>query len=168
MRAIGRTVAATMLAGCVAYAASQAAAETLDGQSIAAPEQAAPALEQAAPAANDAVYDPVGKRDPFRPPRANQTTLAGEARTPLQRYDIGQLRLVAVIYDASTPRAVVEDDAGLGYIVRVGTPIGANGGAVKAIERGKLRVEEESIDFYGDRQASEVVMELATDEGRKR
>jgi Tfp pilus assembly protein PilP len=35
--------------------------------------------------------------------------------------------------------------------VRVGTPIGANGGSVKAIERGKLRVEE-SIDFYGDRQ----------------
>jgi len=120
-----------------------------------------------APAANDAVYDPAGKRDPFRPPRANQTTLAGEARTPLQRYDIGQLRLVAVIYDASQPRAVVEDDAGLGYIVRVGTPIGANGGAVKAIERGKLRVEEESVDFYGDRQASEVIMELATDEGRK-
>jgi type IV pilus assembly protein PilP len=121
-----------------------------------------------APAANDAVYDPAGKRDPFRPPRANQTSLAGEARTPLQRYDIGQLRLVAVIYEASQPRAVVEDDAGLGYIVRVGTPIGANGGSVKAIERGKLRVEEESIDFYGDRQASEVVMELATDEGRKR
>ena len=43
MRAIGRTVAATMLAGCVAYAASQAAAETLDEQPIAAPEQAAPA-----------------------------------------------------------------------------------------------------------------------------
>jgi type IV pilus assembly protein PilP len=120
-----------------------------------------------APQANDAVYDPTGKRDPFRPPRTNQTTLAGEARTPLQRYDIGQLRLVAVIYDAQQPRAVVEDDAGLGYIVRVGTPIGANGGAVKTIERGKVRVEEESIDFYGDRQASEVIMELATDEGRK-
>ena len=75
-----------------------------------------------APSASDAVYDPTGKRDPFRPPRANNTTLAGEARTPLQRYDIGQLRLVAVIYDAQQPRAVVEDDAGLGYIVRVGTP----------------------------------------------
>ena len=121
-----------------------------------------------APASSDAAYDPAGRRDPFRPPRANQTSLAGEARTPLQRYDIGQLRLVAVIYEASTPKAVVEDDAGLGYIVRVGTPIGANGGAVKAIERGKLRVEEESIDFYGERQASEVVMELATDERGKR
>ena len=51
MRAIGRTVAATMLAGCVAYAGSQAAAETLDEQPIAAPEQAA--AEPAAPANAD-------------------------------------------------------------------------------------------------------------------
>jgi len=87
----------------------------------------------------------------------------GESRTPLQRYDLGQLKLVAIIYNAS-PTAVVEDDAGLGYIVRVGTPIGANGGAVKAIEQGKVRVVEESIDFYGDRQTSEVVMELAAEE----
>jgi len=117
---------------------------------------------------NDAAYDPAGRRDPFRPPRTNQTTLMGEARTPLQRYDLGQLRLVAVIYDAQSPRAVVEDNAGLGYIVRVGTPIGANGGAVKVIEKGKMRVEEESIDFYGERQTSEVVMELAAEERGKR
>ena len=116
----------------------------------------------------EAVYDPTGRRDPFRPPRVNQQTASGEARTPLQRYDLGQLKLVAVIYDASSPRAVVEDDAGLGYIVRVGTPIGVNGGEVKAIERGKVRVQEESIDFYGDRQANEVVMELAADERGKR
>jgi len=115
------------------------------------------------PGRADAVYDATGRRDPFRPPRATHTTALGEARTPLQRYDLGQLKLVAIIYNAS-PTAVVEDDAGLGYIVRVGTPIGANGGAVKAIEQGKVRVVEESIDFYGDRQSSEVVMELAAEE----
>jgi hypothetical protein len=43
MRAIGRTVAATVLAGCVAFANSKAGAETLDEQPIAAPEQASPA-----------------------------------------------------------------------------------------------------------------------------
>jgi type IV pilus assembly protein PilP len=117
---------------------------------------------------SEAAYDPTGRRDPFRPPRVNSSTAAGEARSPLQRLEIGQLKLVAVIYEANEPRAVVEDEAGLGYIVKVGTPIGPNGGAVKAIERGKLHVEEESIDFYGDRQASEVVMELASDERGKR
>lgn len=135
---------------------------------VAEPEAGRRPVGRAGAGAAEAVYDPTGRRDPFRPPRVNQTNLAGEARTPLQRYDLGQLRLVAVIYDAQPPRAVVEDDAGLGYIVRVGTPIGANGGAVKAIEQGKVRVEEESIDFYGDRQTSVVVMELAADERGKR
>ena len=49
----------------------------------------------------DKAYDPAGRRDPFRPPRANMTTAQGEIRTPLQRYDIGQLKLVAVIYNAN-------------------------------------------------------------------
>ena len=144
------------------------AAVLLACTAVAAEPQEAEKPKAHSPSANDAVYDPAGRRDPFRPPRANQTNLAGEARTPLQRYDLGQLRLVAVIYDASAPRAVVEDDAGLGYIVKVGTPIGANGGEVKAIERGKMRVEEESIDFYGERQTSEVVLELAAEERGKR
>ena len=142
------------------------AALLLAGTTVAAQPQGVPEKAEGSRGAEgaDATYDATGRRDPFRPPRANQTTLLGEARTPLQRYDLGQLRLVAVIYDAQNPRAVVEDDAGLGYIVRVGTPIGANGGAVKNIEQGKLRVSEESIDFYGERQTSEVVMELAAEE----
>ena len=68
------------------------------------------------PPAVDAPYDPLGRRDPFRPPRVGAAPGA-EGRTPLQRYDVGQLRLVAVIYDTRDPRAVVEDDQGLGYIV---------------------------------------------------
>src|SRR5262245_15206360 len=58
--------------------------------------------------ADDVPYDAAGLRDPFRPPRfsvPNQRT--GEPRTPLQRYEIGQLRLVAIIYNTADPRAVV-------------------------------------------------------------
>ena len=42
--------------------------------------------------AAEAVYDPTGRRDPFGLRAVNQTNLLGEARTPLQRYDLGQLR----------------------------------------------------------------------------
>jgi type IV pilus assembly protein PilP len=150
----------TWLVGAALLLASTAAA-------VETPKDNAPPTARPAPV-DDVAYDATGRRDPFRPPRANQQTLAGEARTPLQRYDLGQLKLVAIIYNAANPTAVVEDDAGLGYIVRVGTPIGANGGAIKAIEQGKVRVQEESIDFYGDRQTSEVVMELASEERGKR
>jgi type IV pilus assembly protein PilP len=109
----------------------------------------------------DVPYDATGRRDPFRPPRAG-TPLSGEPRTPLQRYEIGQLRLVAIIYDTRDPRAVVEDEAGLGYIVKVGTPIGPNGGQVRQIERGRVMITEELTDFYGETRVNEVAMELRT------
>jgi type IV pilus assembly protein PilP len=113
----------------------------------------------------DAPYDATGRRDPFRPPRAGSVR-AGE-QTPLQRYEIGQLRLVAVIYDTREPRAVVEDDQGLGYIVKVGTPVGPNGGQVKEIERGRVLISEDSVDFYGEHRLNEVAMELRTAERGK-
>jgi len=127
---------------------------------------AAPAPEpaNAVEPVEEATYDPVGRRDPFRPPHAAPATAAGEPRTPLERYEIGQLKLVAIIYDTREPRAVVEDDTGLGYIVRVGTAIGLNGGQVRAIERGQVLVEEDSVDFYGDRHPSSVVLQLRTSE----
>jgi type IV pilus assembly protein PilP len=116
----------------------------------------------------DIPYDSSGRRDPFRPPRAGSTTIrSGEARTPLQRYEIGQLRLVAVIYDTHEPRGVVEDNQGLGYIVRAGTAIGPNGGVVREIERGRLLIDEDSIDFYGEHHRTSVTMELRTAERGK-
>jgi hypothetical protein len=106
----------------------------------------------------DAPYDPVGRRDPFRPPRVGSAAGA-EGRTPLQRYDVGQLRLVAVIYETKDPRAVVEDDQGLGYIVKIGTLIGPNGGKVSAIERGKVVIAEDDA-AYAPEGANKVTMEL--------
>ena len=101
----------------------------------------APAAEpaRAVEPEDDPPYDSAGRRDPFKPPRAVTATLSGEARTPLQRYEVGQLRLVAIIYEAHEPRAVVEDDDGLGYILKAGTLVGANGGHVRTIERGARR-----------------------------
>ena len=118
--------------------------------------------------AEDPAYDSTGKRDPFRPPRVSANTPSGEVRTPLQRYELGQLKLVAVIYNTNDPRAVVEDEEGLGYIVKLGTPIGPHGGEVHGIEPGRLVVNEDSVDYYGEHHPSEVVMELKASERGKR
>ncbi len=134
------------------------------------PVQTARAVEPAPE--DDALYDPAGRRDPFRPPGTTAGLPGGEPRSPLERYELGQLKLVAVIYDTTSPRAVVEDEAGLGYIIRVGTRIGSNGGQVAAIERGKVHVREQLVDFYGEPQPIDAVLELRTDrkpgEGGKR
>ena len=109
-----------------------------------------------------------GLRDPFRPfnlalrPKAVETP-----RTPLEQYDVGALKLVAVIYDTQNPKAMVEDDTGLGYTIGVGTKIGNQGGVVKVIDPERVVVEEEFVDFYGEKKKTEVVLRLKP-EGEKR
>ncbi|HZP43931.1 MAG TPA: pilus assembly protein PilP [Candidatus Binatia bacterium] len=128
---------------------------------------AAPQQVLAVEPAGDAPYDPTGRRDPFRPPSVGSGRHSDGPRTPLQRYEIGQLKLVAIIYDTKEPRAVLEDDDGLGYIVKVGTPVGLNDGQVRKIERGRVVIEESSVDFYGEAHPNDIVLELRTAERGK-
>lgn len=103
-------------------------------------------------------YDVTAHRDPFRPPRLNAMA---DARTPLETYQLGQLKLVGVIVQpADGYRAMVEDSAGLGYIITTGTPIGSSGGVVRSIEPRRVVIEESTRDFYGDVKPKAVVMEL--------
>ena len=104
-------------------------------------------------------YDPTAHRDPFRPPQLD--TAAADARTPLETYQLGQLKLVGVIAQSSEGyRAMVEDSKGLGYIITTGTPIGSSGGVVRSIEPRRVVIEESTRDFYGDVKPKAVVMEL--------
>jgi len=104
-------------------------------------------------------YDAAAHRDPFAPPRLNAVA---DARTPLENYQLGQLKLVGVVAETSAGnyRAMVEDSAGLGYIITTGTPIGSSGGVVRSIEPTRVVIEESTRDFYGDVKPKEVVMEL--------
>ena len=162
MRPAGSRSGLVVVAVVLAAAAARA-------EPPAPPTPAAPADEvaRATDPTGDVPYDGAGRRDPFRPPRVGMTPHTGEQRTPLQRYEIAQLRLVAVIYDTKDPRAVVEDDQGLGYIMHVGTPIGPNGGQVRSIERGRVLITEDSVDYYGEHRENDVTMELRTVERGK-
>lgn len=106
-----------------------------------------------------------GMRDPFRPMtlRAKVNTRARENLSPLEQLELTQLKLVGIIWDIKDPRAMVEDGAGLGYVVKVGTPIGNNDGKVKAIHRNQIVVEELGNDIYGNRKKHDVSMGLATE-----
>jgi len=107
-------------------------------------------------------YSSVGKRDPFRPlslkPKASQR--ARENLSPLERYELGQLKLVGIIWGIKEPRAMVEDATGLGYVVKIGTLIGPNEGKVKAIKPTEVVIEEHVTDFYGAKKSQEVSMKL--------
>ena len=108
------------------------------------------------------------KRDPFRPFTLDVKAVQREApRTPLEQYDIGALKLVAVIQSATNPKAMVENATGLGFTIQIGTRIGRNGGVVRKIEPDQVIVEEEFVDFYNQKKKTEVVMKLQP-EGEKK
>ncbi len=113
-------------------------------------------------------YDPAGKRDPFFSPLYRVTeqgnTTSDEAKTPLQRLDLGQFKVVGIILETPEPKALIEDNSGLGYIVTSGTLIGSNGGVIKSIEPNRILVEEYETDFFGKRQALEKEMSLTVAE----
>jgi type IV pilus assembly protein PilP len=86
-------------------------------------------------------YNPVGKRDPFR-----GATMVAEARPTeastgpactdlLCNFELSELTVVAVVSGDANPLAMVEDGAGLGYLVRRNSKIGRQGGKVTQILR---------------------------------
>jgi type IV pilus assembly protein PilP len=105
---------------------------------------------------------PMAKRDPFRPFTLNvrPNIRRRENLSPLERYEFGQLKLVGVIWDVKEPRAMVEDSAGLGYVVKVGTAIGVNDGKVKTISSNAITIEEFYVDLYGARKRRDIEMRL--------
>jgi Tfp pilus assembly protein PilP len=110
-------------------------------------------------------YSSAGKRDPFQP-LALRTQVKRRPRenlSPLERYDLGQLKIVGIVWNAKEPRAMVEDSTGLGYVVGIGTPIGPDEGKIREIKPNEVVIEETYIDFYGARKNRRVSMKLASE-----
>ena len=96
------------------------------------------------------VYTPIGKRDPFQNVFAikevTKVKQPGRKPTPLQKWDIDQLRLSMTMTGTSSPFAMIEDPEGRGHPVRVGDFLGQNWGKVTAIKRDQLVVTETITD----------------------
>ena len=115
-----------------------------------AAENSAPAEEVSEPAPPKYRYDPTG-RDPFESLLEVKKPVSPEgALTPLQKYDIGQLRLIGVIIGKGDPRAMVVAPDGKSYILRKGIKVGKNDGTVIGVTQDAVAVEERYIDFSGE------------------
>jgi type IV pilus assembly protein PilP len=123
----------------------------------------APADATKKPAEPEWSYSSVGKRDPFR------SFMTGPGRqgperptcpTPLGKFELEQLKLVAVITGLEDPVAMVEAPNGVGYAVRRGACIGKNGGTVAAVRTGEVVVAEWAIRADGTRDRTQTVLSL--------
>lgn len=148
------TALALLVAGCGEEPPAPAPAPPPQKVAAAQPAAAAPAnpseVAQEAPPAF--VYDPAGRRDPFEPlvlirKPVNRSDLP---QTPLQTFEIGQLRLIGVIVGKGSPRAMVVAPDGKAYILQKGVLIGKNNGRVKDIRSETVLVEEKYVDLSGE------------------
>jgi type IV pilus assembly protein PilP len=111
----------------------------------------------------DYAYNPVGKPDPFKPfiqITPTKEYLKTVPLTPLQKYEISQLKLVAIIVSPEGNVALVEDSAGKGYFLKKGTGIGKNDGKVKKILKDRVIIEEVYDDISGQKKSNEISLFL--------
>ncbi len=113
----------------------------------------------------DYFYDPRGKRDPFRSIRFVDSDSEKRDFGPLGDFELGQLELQAVIWDASNPRALILDPGGRSYIVREGAAIGKNNGQVIHIGDNLVLVKETYENFAGERTTKDVELRIRLSQG---
>ena len=97
----------------------------------------------------DYAYNPIQKRDPFKPYDGEVTYFNEPERTPLERFDISQLELTAIVWGISEPRALIRAPDGQDYIVKKDMRIGRNSGRIARITKRELVVAEEYRDPLG-------------------
>jgi type IV pilus assembly protein PilP len=104
-------------------------------------------------------YSRKGRIDPFEPfLRKPEPVDVGDEkanlnrrtpRTPLEKIDLSQLKLTAVLRMLTKSRALVQESSGKGYVVNEGTYIGNKGGQVSKIFKDRIMVEEKYLDVFG-------------------
>lgn len=113
------------------------------------------------------VYEPAGKRDPFKPfvELVKKAAPSKVPTTPLQAYDLNELRLVGVLILPGKKVAMIEDPTGKGYSVKEGTLIGMKEGKVVEIIKDEVVVEERYLDETGQAKTMRVSMKIPREQG---
>lgn len=90
-------------------------------------------------------YEVRGRRDPFASPSSDKPLSQGSFHgptLPLQKFDLSQLSLVAIIWNVDAPKAMIKDPEGKVYIVSPNAKIGMNNGYIASIREGEIVVVE--------------------------
>ena len=138
----------------------------------------AEAVSTAETSTDDFSYSPKGRRDPFKPLVDKKEKIVKSVnkrpekiKGPLEKFELSQFRLMAIMIVKGAPRAMVKAPDGRSYTVKVNDYIGMNGGQVKNIQTktvtidksgmrvetspDRIVVEEQGIDLLSGQVAKE-------------
>jgi len=108
--------------------------------------------------AKEYTYDATGKPDPFVPliteiqpkRKTPKKETINAPITPLQKYKLEELKLVAIIKSGDKLSALFEDMDEFGYIVNENTLIGNKGGIIRKITPDNVIIEEDVYSSSGE------------------
>jgi type IV pilus assembly protein PilP len=110
------------------------------------------------------IYNPEGKRDPFKPfleAGLVSKTAKKNIVFPLLNFPLSDLKLVAVIgISRNRYIAMVQTPDGKGYTVKAGMEIGSGGGIIKIIDHLSISIEEEYTEMSGEKKKRMIVLSL--------
>ena len=115
-------------------------------------------------------YSSAGKPDPFRPLLADTPVKLkvpeknSEFLTPLQKYELSELKLVAVVVIDNEPTAMLEDPTGYGYVIHKGALVGPNDGVVERVTPGGLIIKEKFLNADGETESKVSTITIQQDE----
>lgn len=115
---------------------------------------------------SDYVYERYDRPDPFLPFLREKTVAGLEEEiedygelTGMQKFEPGQLLVVAIVKTQDGPLAMVQDSTGKGYMVSPGVKLGKNG-VIAAISDNMILVKQKKIMTSGAVRQHEVRMLL--------
>ena len=108
------------------------------------------------------IYSAVGKRDPFRSYFGDIKAIEQDREpvSELQKYDITDLTITAIVWGITEPRAIVVTPERKSIIVKRGSFIGKNWGKVSALFPDKIEVTEVYKDPLGRKILNKLYLEL--------
>ena len=108
-------------------------------------------------------YDARGRRDPFAQPVADVPMAPGATHgplLPLQSFEVAQLRVVGILWNVRSPKAMIKDPDGKLHIVGTNTKVGPRNGYIAVIREGELVVVE-TIEQEGRLVSTAQVVKIA-------
>jgi type IV pilus assembly protein PilP len=112
------------------------------------------------------VYNAGGRRDPFQS-LIEATKVKAERKkgvNPVENYDVNEIRLIAIAWDAQQYYAMITLPDNKSYTVRKGMTLGLNDGKITNITREALFIKELVKDYKGQFNSKDTILRLRKEE----
>jgi Tfp pilus assembly protein PilP len=107
-------------------------------------------------------YDARGRRDPFLSLVAvtKQKQIKKKGASPFESYDITEIKLLAIAWDAKKHFALILLPDRKTYTITEGTSLGLEGGKVERIAKDSVVIREYIKDYRGDIKPRDTILKL--------